>query len=251
MFPQYTENCPDGVFEMHFTVQKEQTDDMGRICPGDLARQMQRLTEAHFDHYLDSSMQELTASGLSWVIAWSENQIKRLPMEGEEICMRVWAGKPKSVMHVRKYAFYTKQGEALVTTASLFLLMDQKTRKAAASPEFFRKIPVTVLPEEPAVPKMTVKFPADYANSKNRMVKPEEIDYNGHLNNACYFDWTMDLPDESYRATHMPRYIWIEYTKELREGQSAQMKYDMCCNIMYVQGESEGTSSFRMKVEFD
>lgn len=251
MFPQFTEECPNGMYEMTMEVGWDQVDSHGRMRIGDLARQMQILTERHYDRYSGSTMQALTDSGLSWIIAWSELQICRLPALGEQIRMRVWGAKKKAVMHVRKYAFYTMDGEPLVTTASLFVLMDQKTRQMAADPAGMEQTPVIRIPDEPNAPKMSMQFPDAYAQSLERTVAPEEIDYNGHMNNSHYLDWAECLPDEGYLGTHIPRRVWIEYTKELREEQKALLHYDIGSDILYVQGSCEGEPSFRIRLEYD
>ena len=251
MFPIYTEKCPDNVLEMIIQVKPEQTDRRGRMRLGDLARQMQILTEEHFDRFSGLTIDQLNEKDLSWIIAWSELQIERLPAAGEQIRMRVWAGKKKAVLHTRKYAFYTMDGHPLITTSSLFILMDRNTRQAAADPEQLKSAAVVQLQDEPKAPKMSIQFPDAYANRKERIVSPEEIDYNGHLNNSHYLDWTEELPEDSYLETHVPKMVWIEYSKELKEGQKAEMSYEIRNDLMYVRGLHDGSPSFRVKIEYD
>ena len=251
MFPKYTEECPAGMLEIITTVKPEQADESGRIRLGDLARQMQTLTEKHFDAYMGITIRELNEKNLSWIIAWSELQILRLPNVGEKIRMRVWAGKKKSVMHTRKYAFYTMDGEPLVTTSSLFILMDRQSRQAASDPEEMKRDTVLTLADEPKPPKMMLQFPEEYAERAERIVSADEIDYNGHLNNSHYLDWSECLPGETYLRNHIPRTVWIEYSKEMTQGQSAGLNYELRNDILYVQGMCEGTQSYRMKAEYD
>lgn len=251
MFPAYIQECPKGMLELIHTITDEQVNADGRMKLGDLARQMQILTEQHFDLYSGTMIKELNEAGLSWIIAWSQIYINRLPELGEKIRMRVWAGKKKAVLHTRKYAFYTMDGTPLLSTASLFVLMDRNTRKMAADPAGMKEAQIVTVPDEPVVPKMNLQFPSTLSKHQNRTVRPDEIDYNGHLNNSHYLDWAEDLPGEVYLKKHIPRSVWIEYTKELLEGQKAELLYDVGSDILYVQGISQGEQSFRMKVEYD
>ena len=251
MFPIYTEECPEGVLELITEVKPEQTDARGRMRLGDLARQMQTLTEQHFDRFSGLTIQSLNDRNLSWIIAWSQLEIIRLPMSGEKIRMRVWAGKKKAVMHTRKYAFYTMDGSPLLATSSLFILMDRNTRQAAADPDELKQTMIVKLADEPGAPKMNLQFPEVYAENMERTVSADEIDYNGHLNNSRYLDWSEVLPGDVYLSSHMPRTVWIEYSRELLEGDTATLQYEIRNDLIYVVGSHEGTQSFRLKAEYD
>lgn len=245
-FPVYTRDCPDGVLEMTITVSQKEADRAGYMHPAELARQIQKLTEAHFGMYYRKTIDDLNDDGLAWIVAWSQMQVARLPKIGETICMRIWAGKRKSVMHTRKYAFYTTGGEPLVTASTLYLLMDRRTRKAADSPEWMRDLPVVVIPGEPGLPKMNMTFPAEFDDFKERRVEACELDYNGHLNNTHYLDWTEALPDEAWLHEHALKSVWVEYSHELHLGQVAGMYYAFRGDCLYVRGVSGDGDSFRL-----
>ena len=245
-FPVFTQDCPEGVLERIITVSDKEADRAGYMHPAELARQMQSLTEAHFETYYRKTIDDLNGAGLAWIIAWTQMQIMRLPKIGETIRMRVWAGKKKAVLHTRKYAFYTNDGEPLMTTSALFLLMDRQTRKAAGDPDWMRGLPVVVIPGEPGAPKMNMAFPSDFDHLEGRRVDASEIDYNGHLNNSHYLDWTQALPEEAWLHEHAVRSVWVEYTHEMKLGQIAGMFYAFKGDCLYVKGISSEGDSFRL-----
>ena len=248
-FPEFTEICPEGVHEKIIQVTESMSDSAGYMHPAELARQMQTITEEHFDHYAGMTIHMLQEAGLSWVISWTQMHIVRLPEQGETIRLRIWVGKKKAVLHTRKYAFYTMTGEPLVTTASLFLLMDRESRRVAADPEGMREIQPVVIPGEPNAPKMNVPFPEDYESLSGRTVESNEIDYNGHLNNSYYLDWTEILPEENFLQNHMIHSIWIEYTQEMKEGDTAGMYYTIGENTIYIRGVSRNGQTFRVCID--
>lgn len=250
IFPEYTKNCPQGAYQLETEVLKEQSDRFGRMRIGDLARQMQMITEKHFDQDAGLSIDELTAQGKSWIISWTDILINRLPKTGEKILMRIWPGKNKAMMYSRKYAFYTMSGEPLLTTASLFLLMDQNTRAVAEPSGQMKTLQPIEIAGEPKHPKMRLSFPAEYKNKAVRVVVPGEIDYNGHLNNSHYLDWAEELLDDSYMEKQEPKEIWVQYTKELRVGQQALLQFTWEEDTMYLRGSNGENESFLLRLTF-
>lgn len=248
-FPIFTKECPEGVYEKIIEVTDQETDRAGYMHPAELARQMQTITEEHFNACSGMTIDLLNQSGLSWIIAWTQMQVERLPKQGETIRLRIWPGKKKAVMHCRKYAFYTYDGEPLVTTASLFLLMDRKTRSAVGDPEGMIDLKPVVIQGEPKAPKMNLPFPEEYECLKGRTVEPEEIDYNGHLNNSHYLDWTEALPEENWLQEHALKKIWVEYSREMTEGETAGMYYAIDNDGLHVKGVSAQGQSFRLLAE--
>lgn len=248
--PKFTDTCVDGVYEITFEVTPQMADENGRMRIGDLTRQMQRATEGHFDRYAGLTGEELRQLGITWVIAWSDIQSIRLPNIGEHIILRTWAGKNRAALYTRKYAMYGGDGEPLMTTASLFLLMDQTTRSMAQQPKQMKDISPVLVEGEPKPPKMKQKMPAEFTQNRIRTVKPEEIDFNGHLNNAHYLDWAEELLEDDLRRSQEPKHIWIEYARELQKGASVSLSYTWEDQTMYLVGEHEDQTVFSMILSF-
>ena len=200
--PAFTAEHTKGVCQITFEISDEMINADGRMGIGSLARQMQKITEIHFDQEAGLTGEELLAKGLSWVISWTDIELVRMPNKGEKVILRIWPGKNKVNLYSRVYAMYTEAGEPLMATSSLFLLMDQVTRRVAVQPEEMKIINPVIISGEPNLPKLQQKFPKVYRNQLLRTVSTEEIDYNGHLNNSRYLDWTEALLDEEFYAEH-------------------------------------------------
>lgn len=239
-FPEYTAVCPAGVYQKKFPM----TGLSGQVRPGDLARGMEKITEEHLG-ILGLSRDKLKAEGKIWVIAWTQIHISRLPKLGEQMILRIWPGKMKAMMQVRKYAFYTADGEALACAASIFVMMDAGTRSFAAPSEILKYLPVVELPGEPELPPMRLNFPAELGQTMSRTVAAEEIDLNGHLNNTHYLDWADSLLDSK-----LPTSIWVQYVKELLEGQEVALQHEMQESALYVRGVSAEKDSFLLAATF-
>lgn len=249
-FPEYLVPCPEGVMERTFQVTKDQTDACGRMRRSDLARQMEKITEAHlFSCGLDAK--SLKEEGKAWVIAWTSIWIAELPKEGENVILRVWTGKQKAVMYTRKYGFYSETGKPLVSAASLFLLMDLNTRSVAAPSEKMKMIPNITIPGEASLPAMREALPETFEKQVIRSVQATEIDKNGHMNNTCYLDWAEDLREAEGYGAGMPTHIWVQYSKELQEGETAGLRYTIQEDAFALQGVSDAGEAFSvfMKIE--
>ena len=247
--PAFTAEHTKGVCQITFEISDEMINADGRMGIGSLARQMQKITEIHFDQEAGLTGEELLAKGLSWVISWTDIELVRMPNKGEKVILRIWPGKNKVNLYSRVYAMYTEAGEPLMAT-SLFLLMDQVTRRVAVQPEEMKIINPVIISGEPNLPKLQQKFPKVYRNQLLRTVSTEEIDYNGHLNNSRYLDWTEALLDEEFYAEHTPKKIWVQYAKELQEGEKAKIQYVWEEDVMYLRGVHNGEESFLVKMMF-
>lgn len=243
--PVYTVELPEDVFEQKIHMDEKDVNDNGQMLWGALARRMQPVTEAHLSA-CGLDWNALHEAGKTWVIAWSGMEIQRLPRLGEDVIIRIWPCKNKMMMHTRKYAFYTSQGEPLLSAASIFLLMRIKERTATESGEEFPVIPIVTLPNEPALPKMRVPMPKELTQQRMRKVTASEIDHNRHMNNSHYLDWVQALMDGDDRQ---PSSIWIQYNKELLEGQQATINYE--CNETELAGRIVGDEdAFAFRILF-
>ena len=240
-FPEYTAACPAGVYQKKFSM----TGLSGQVRPGDLAREMEKITEEHLG-ILGLSRDKLKAEGKIWVIAWTQIHISRLPALGEQVILRIWPGRMKAMMQVRKYGFYTAHGDLLACASSLFVMMDANTRGFAAPSKILKYLPVVEIPGEPDLPPMRLEFPAELGETRQRTVAAEEIDLNGHMNNTHYLDWMNGLLEDN----RMPKSIWVQYIKELMEGQEVALHYKMQDGTLYVRGVAGGFDSFLLVAEF-
>lgn len=248
-FPECTMICPAGAYQIMIEITEEQADAQGKMNPGDLARWMERVTQQHLSSY-GMSREGLKREGKIWVIAWNSIELLRLPKAGEKVLLRIWPCKKKGGMYPRRYAFYTAAGEPLVCAASLFVLMNSETRQLAPPTEKLESIPIVTERGEQPLPKMTVPFPEKLEQKRERIVMPEEIDKNGHLNNTHYIDWAEELAKTVCSAKEEPESIWVQYNRELLEGQKVVLKYQYTDHYLYVRGYAQEAESFSVVFKY-
>ena len=240
--------CPDGVYQYKMEITSGDVDANGNVTPGALARMMQDATEAHMKE-AGLGYQTLREKGLLWFIVWTSVWIERLPKQGESCVICTWPGEVKLGMYSRRYVFFTALGEELLTTSSLFMMIDEKTRKMVPPKELPSELAEIVMEGQPILPKQRLKFP-ELPLVQAHAVQDYEIDKNGHVNNAFYLDWTYQLLNTEYMKKHPLKFFWVQYSKELMPGQTVSMEHTIAGNEFFVKGVADGESSFQVKMEF-
>lgn len=246
---EFITNCQEGVFQQIIEITAEYTDANGNVTPGALARLMQDATEAHMK---DVGLGYLTLreKGLLWFIVWTSIWINKLPNQGQTCVVRTWPGEVKLGMYSRRYAFYTEEGEELLVASSLFMMIDEETRKMVPPNELPSELAEFVMEGQPILPKQRLKFP-ELPLVQAHEVQEYEIDKNGHVNNAFYLDWAYGLMNAEYMAKHPLKFFWVQYSKELMLGQTVAMQHTFQDNEFYVKGVASSETSFMVKMDFE
>ena len=245
--PEYTRKCPEGAVEVSLQVTAGQTDRTGRMKLSALAWNITALAFTHLESF-GFNRDEMIRNGKLWMVIWNQMEFVRIPREGETILLRVWAGKAQSIMLSRRFAIYTEAGEPVGTASGLLAVIDAKTRMISSDIEEFRKIPVIKIPNEPRRVSMFMEFPEEYAEEFSCRVQPSQIDPNGHMNNSFYFDWVTEGIPEAYTDSHEPESVWVEYRKELLEGQTAVISRVLQDDVLYASGRIGEENSFSIKI---
>lgn len=248
-FPAFTAHCPQGVLELKFTIAPCHTDPFVRVPPHMLAKAMETAVKEQMEA-CGWGRKTLAEKNIAWVVGWTSIQIKRLPHAGENLLVRIWPGRKKLSMHVRKYAFFTDAGETIASAAVLFLPMDRTSRKLTMAAEALA-LPEVVISGEADIPSLCQAFPAELPCQSVRTVRAHEIDENGHVNNACYLQWADELYGREHREPHEPRSIWIQYVKELMEGQTVTLDYVAEGQCLFLRGTVDQADSFLAVIQYE
>lgn len=241
-------NCPAGVYQLKYEITAEHVDETKTATPGALARLMQDATEAHMDAG-GLGYQTLRDKGLLWFIVWTSVWVNRMPKLGETGVICTWPGEIKLGMYSRRYAFYTEAGEELLVASSLFMMIDEDSRKMVPPNELPSELAEIVMEGQPVLPKQRIKFP-ELPLSRAHKVEESEIDKNGHVNNAYYLDWAYSVVNPEYVEKHPLQFFWVQYSKELMVDQVVDMQHTVVGNELYVKGVANGDVSFQVKMDF-
>ena len=245
----FLETETDGIFQKHIKVTEENIDLNGNMYIGAIAREVGMAT-MEYNKAKGLSYYALFHQELLLVLVSTEVIVHKMPRKDDEIVLYSWAGIEKNWMFPRRSEMYFLNGEKAASICSQWLLIDKRTRQISVEKEIMKAIPTYSYPGEPKNPKLRVKFPEMLSKKHKRIVKSEEIDFNGHVNNSYYLDWAMELVNEYHLKNHIIESVWINYAKELFEGQKVELNYEKIENTFYLRGNAEGKESFSVKIEF-
>lgn len=206
-----------------------------------LARELESIAEEHAT-MLGVGGDVLLPQGITWVLIKREALIHEMPVKGQQVTIETWPGKTRHGFFPRRFRFIDEEGKLLIECACQWALMDINERTMITSKDF--DLTGTKREGEQKAPASKVVFP-ELTKSVERVVKAEEIDRNGHLNNAHYLRWIDQILPEGFSVSE----LWIEYSKEILEGEKVLLCYEIAEDAVFVKGIAGGEDAFRIRLK--
>ncbi len=170
------------------------------------------------------------------------------PGSSDTVRISTWPEDRARTIWTRYFKFETEDGSRTVGEAvSQWVLMNRTTRSIMKPSEFDIIMPDTSrIPVPFQLKRGNFDFVPDY--SVERIPTYSDLDYNGHVNNARYIEWIMDLFPLDFLYKYQLAEMDIKYEQEIKHGQKVilDFKFDKVDNTFYVKGySSENTAFFR------
>lgn len=141
---------------------------------------------------------------LGWILTRLVLRIRRLPAPGEAIRVRTWPSLLDRFGH-RGYELYDGDNTLIVSGGSAWSVMDMVNRALVALPT---GLAANYPPQAPACDPFTCRVLPRLDNALPTRQTPirvrhDDLDLNGHVNNARYLSWLMEpLPESAFRSMH-------------------------------------------------
>ncbi len=180
---------------------------------------------------LGVGVEHMKKIGRAWFLSAWQIEIRRRPKLMEEIVVGTWASGFKAMYGYRNFVIRDGAGEDLVRAASTWVYMNVETGR----PERVKKEIAAVYGEESPlemeevgrkirVPEMLTEYPAF-------PVRRDQIDTNGHVNNARY----VEMAEEWLPAASETGRLRVAYQHAARHGDlivPAVYKGAGCCTVV-------------------
>ena len=212
------------IYRQQFHIEPTAVDRFGRLKPSTLLLFAQEVAGHHSD-LLSLTYDGLAARGLFWAVIRNRVQITRLPLEGETITLETWPMPTTRTAYPRSTVAYDEQGNELFRSVSLWVLMDLNTRAMILPGKSGVIVDGTLRGTELASPRSLALKPM--SNSCTRRVCFTDLDVNGHMNNARYLDWIMDLLPSAFHKDHPVKDFTLCYMNEAREEQLLDLSWEL------------------------
>ena len=193
-----------------------------------------------------SGMDTLLEKNCTWVLVKLRIDIKRMPQPGEELEISTWPGKSRLAIYPRCYEIRDAAGEVIVSGLRTWVIMDMDSRSLISGES--RGITVAGEEEGRLHPQRKVSVPeggSEFALTPSA----DQIDRNGHMNNAAYLDAVEPMLPEEYRGREL-RAIAVDYEHEILPGRHAAVRAVAQGDSCFFEGSMEGRVCFRLSETF-
>lgn len=163
---------------------------------------------------LGASHQDLINHNVLWVVIRMDVKIFRMPKLDEEVVFMTHPGETRSFVFPRHFHVFDKKGNLIISSSSMWALMDKDTRKVVLKPEGLVKIKSESSKYDLPLPdKVVGDAPSKIMTNK---VRYTDIDLNGHLNNTSYIEFILNTHKPEFYKENKISSISINYDKEIR-----------------------------------
>ncbi len=174
------------MYEKKYHIERFNGDQQGRLSVSVLMQYLNDIMERNANSYGASADYHLKQN-LAWVLTEYQLNIHQMPKVSNDVMVGTLPYSFKRMMGYRIYTVKDMAGEVLIEGRGKFMLIDMKSKQfVRPTPELLNLF--TDAKQEPEALKFD-KWPHDDKQERARMqivVSHEDIDVNGHVNNACY-----------------------------------------------------------------
>ena len=211
------------VYRQSFPIEDLHLDCFGRLKPSVLLYFVQEISGQHAAQ-LGTSWEALNEKHLFWAIIRHRIAITRMPTAGETLYLETWPMPTTRTAYPRATVAYDKNGQEVLRTVALWVLMDSNTRTMVLPGKSGVSVPGILRGNELDTPGSLV--PVTLANVTSYRVGYSQLDRNGHMNNTRYLDWVDDLLPATFHENHIPAQINLCYLAEAREDQDISLAWE-------------------------
>lgn len=164
--------------------------------------------------------------GLAWLVRAAEVTVLAAVPMGTSLAVTTQVVGHRKVWARRRAEFRLPGGELAGTVLTDWVMIDGRGRLARVPAVFEARFPAPMTNDS----LLRVDLPAQPAEARRRIlvVRPQELDPIGHVNNAVYLDWVEEShllfgsPDAADALDAVPRRYRLEYAAAAEAGRSLE-----------------------------
>ena len=203
-------------FSREYSICSYECDAKGTLRIVSLMNMFQDAADTHAE-MLGVGIEHCMKHGLAWFGSNYHIKIFRMPSWHEKMKISTWPSQEKKIGAVRDFEVVDENGNVIIVASSQWILIDFAKKRPLALRE---NLPDYEVVEERALdtafPK--IDLPENVTFRKNFAVRYDDIDVNGHVNNAVYPLWATEAVEKYFRLKNHPAEIEIAFKKETLYG---------------------------------
>jgi len=205
----------DLIWREPFRVRFYEAEPTGRAAVPAICRYLQEAADCHC-RSLGLSLSELRGVGRMWVVVRLALQLSTFPRVGDSVVVETWpTSRVDGFRAYRDFRLLRADGTPLGEGASLWLMLDAKTRRPVRIPESVLegRHPLLVTPEP--VESSALVEPQAVTSQQQVRVRWRDLDVNGHANNVCYVEWALETVPLAIRQEFQLAGLDIQFRDEV------------------------------------
>ncbi|MEA4898226.1 MAG: thioesterase [Christensenellaceae bacterium] len=176
---------------VYFDVAVSDCDADGRLKPSALLTLMQELAEVNAAG-LGAGRVKLVEDGICWVLYRLRYAFSLLPAVGDRLRATTWPSGLKGPFFERGFRFEDTAGAMIGEAITTWVLFDIDKRRVLRPSALKTPVPINAELSCSLAPPGALRMEG-LEPVERRTVRYTELDVNGHMNNARYADWALDL----------------------------------------------------------
>ena len=192
---------------------------------------------------------DLEKYGLMWVVVRYELNFKKTPVPGDRLLIQTWALPFRHKLSQRNYVLSDKDGNAVITAAGVWAIVDRCTRNMVEPEQFPIHLPEEkneIMISRPAAPnKLDTSYSDEY------IVIESDLDTNLHMNNTRYFDLAEDRINRLINGNMHLKQVRAAYLTEARMGERIHLDWAYKDGSAYCHGQKSGSECFQIGFSYN
>ncbi len=207
----------DTIYQTNYKVRISDSDSASNLKLPALLQMLQEAATEHAEK-LGVGFGEMRALNLGWALSKLIINIDRIPKWGERVYIKTWPSFREKIATYREFLAVDVNGESLFTVRSQWLIFDIAARKLARMNRLNEWVlfPQVVNDESFDTPFEKITTP-DSENIKHSkfFARTDDIDLNGHVNNAVFLIWAIESLPENIYDKYFPKKIKVSFLEEV------------------------------------
>lgn len=204
-------------YTLPYTIPNFICDNHDTLTAWGCARLLQQAADNHTKLF-GIGFQQLQEQHKAWVLCRTYYDVRRLPMDYEEVTVRTWSRGTDGLYAWRDFEMTDSQGTVIVAGATSWVVIDTNARHVVRLGEIvkgFESHPDMATDRDKLG---RIRFPKREEGElvvEHQQVKYSMLDHTQHVNNAEYIKWIFDnLPEGTTQSA--PFKLDVEYLQETR-----------------------------------
>ena len=215
----------DQTFRMKFLVHYHEVDTEEKATPLTLLHYLEDAAIAHSES-VGNGVAQIKDEGLAWILNRWHLQMDQYPKLGEKVILETWSSSFERFYGRREFRIRNVAEEIIGRATSLWIFYNMGTKRPCRiRPEFGAAYGLDTLRaiDDAFEPLDAIGVGAG-KGEQEFLVRRSDIDTNGHVNNANYLEWMLEVVPEEIYKNHQLASLEIQYKKETTYGSSIHSK---------------------------